>query len=428
MYKVLILSIMILAQFSLFSQAQTYNQNLVGDQNFKKEDSKLFNWVVENQLGVYGSNYDGRVEIGSAPTLRAFKGDWSMLAKALADISVPNLKLIPMWYPNPDSKGKCYKKTLVGEIISIKEAYEPAFYEDFDVNIFIKPDREYEQIITESHPIEETWQVKVNNKIPEKYVTHFDCDDVTHWTNSIEAEINLSPLYQAQFLALIKKKLNDGKIYGNRIGCFGPWISDHGHCAKAEIHPSEQIWWQVNNENYSSNTNYSSKTHNQWYLNLICDNSERFNYGSLVSTKEGTRIKPWADTPLKGVFAIPFEIPVDKKLSFSIETISANNANAPSPIFDHKAYLSNAREHIGATEINLVDFNSDIYATIHKDRTDNYLAYFDKIGWDGSVLKGYLVIRSDVGIAVDDHPIVDAIENSSGHGGLLTLKVTMSVE
>jgi hypothetical protein len=341
------------------------------------EDQALWNKAVNGQLGIIGSDYRGFEDIGSAAFERAAEA-----------IYIPNN--LNFWYPQKQTSPqpttlKYYKRTLMGmvdtrqkpEVQDIKEEYN-----DFDVNIHIVPFINYNYFITEAHKPEmskKQFIKEVASNVSKKHpwVTYINgCPDKFY---TVEAEIELGNDAEEKFLPLINQ------LPGKGIGVYGPWVWDEGHCHQPEIHPSEQIWWSDNINN--------KKT---YFFNLFCDASQRFWWRSQMD--DGTKVKPWGAPPIKGVFAIAFEVDLGNGIAansiapkiFEVQHISEFNVRDYSKTDQLIGNKTHNLVYNGRTIISFIPHNNNIKVSFEKLGTVSE-------GIKGNKIRGFLVLETEVG-------------------------------
>jgi hypothetical protein len=326
-------------------------------------ESSTWEHAVADQFGVLGSDFRGAEEMGTAAVERA-----------------SNHPLIPdsinFWYPQvqPRDHRAPFKRTLIGTVDAVHVADFEGTYEDHDLNILIAPDDLHRYLVTEAHAREYTdimsaqWTLSFHTK------GQPSCDDSTsiREVDFVEAEI----LASSDFNSGVNEALRDqvAAAGDRKIGVYGPWIYDKGHCCHAEIHPAEQIWWR---EDSDARTIY--------HLNVVCDASKRFWWRDQMD--DGTKLKPWGAPPIKGVFAIAFEVdapnpvrPTDS-LVFEVSDVSSHNVTSRSdakPVYE--------LVYQGATLAAFVP-NNDVFSVS-----------FEQVGTaDNGKIRGLLVIETSVG-------------------------------
>ncbi len=338
--------------------------------------------LANKQLGIIGNDFRGPEEIGTACTERESTSAF-----------IPNN--INFWYPQrpPNDHRTMRKHTLVGMVKKAKQVKIEDTYPDYDVNVDISPDPDYMYLLRDATPRKYTtimnlqWQaskVSVGNILTspvwnwEGSSGMEDCDDEDEAFTRLEAEI--APDYwpqgdhkfgRASFsdMALIR--------VGRKMACYGVWIWDEGHCRQPEIHPAEQFWWS---DPLGSGTKYS--------MNVFCDASKRFWWRSQMD--DGTKIHPWAAPPIKGLFAMAFDVP-----------LTADGAEA--------AYFTKRFEVSNKDHYNVIEYPNanQIYTLTYQGRTlvsfkpnnNAFKVSFEHVGLDPTTnsVKGFLVIETSVG-------------------------------
>ncbi len=353
--------------------------------NILPADQQLWDKAVNDQLGIIGSDYRGYEDIGSAAFERAAEA-----------IYIPNN--LNFWYPQKQTSPqptnlKYYKRTLIGRIDSRQRPEVQAIneeYKDYDVNIHIKPDAKYMYLVNEAHKPEKSnkqWikEVASNASIKHPWATYIDgCP--TRFT-TVEAEVELGNDAEEKFMPLVNQRPE------KQIAVYGPWIWDEGHCHQPEIHPSEQIWW---NDNVNNQKTYT--------CNLFCDASKRFWWRNQMDDdalfSQGAKGRPWGAPPIKGVFAIAFEVSLGNGLSVTSSSQKIFEVTNISD-FNVRDYLKTDNIH-GDKVYNLNYQGKNIVSFIPHNNA--FKVSFEKIGLVPATtpkgtnrVRGFLVIETEVG-------------------------------
>ena len=341
------------------------------------EDISTWNTAVTKQLGIIGSDYNGKENIGSACFERAAEA-----------IYIPNN--LNFWYPQhrpseANAAIKFYKRTLIGiidgrqkpEVQNINEQYN-----DYDINIHILPNPDYTYLITDAHKPEmstKQWikEVASNASIKHPWVTYID--GCPNKFVTVEAEVDSKKAVNDRLNTLVNGRLN------KQIGVYGPWIWDEGHCHQPEIHPSEQVWWNdiVNNQKI-------------YTLNLFCDASKRYWWRHQMD--DGTKPKPWGAPPIKGTFAIAFEVNIGNGITAN----SGEQKIYEVSNIDHY----NVKEYPGTDKTyNLVHEGKNIVSFMPHNNA--FKVSFEKVGVVevadnrrpnvARIIKGFIVLETEVG-------------------------------
>jgi len=397
-------------------------------------DAITWNGAETDRMGVIGSDFKGPEEIGSAAFERA-SNNWK----------IPDW--INFWYPqkqpNDHRRIVYFKRTLVGTISDTVDGVhektntsgdaesdsssEPHIanindtYPDHDLNVDIIPDPKYMYLIKEGHepslsgpesakltgenirlhnpggghsnPCTQPFRIveaEIDARTPAKYMLvkllgrfrPLDCD--TNCLGDCYEFRTKQDAYQ-RCLADCKKKCKtkpppvgtDGRI-GKQIAVYGPWIYDKGHCYHPEIHPAEQIWWS---ENVGRNRQYN--------LNLFCDSSRRFWWRNQMD--DGTKLKPWGAPPIKGTFAIAFEVKID-------------GLGPVSHVLGKKFEVTNVEDY----DVAVIPNSDKIYNLVYQNNVlvsfvphnDAFKVSFEGVGLKPgttNVVRGFLVIETTVG-------------------------------
>lgn len=320
------------------------------------------------QMGVIGSDFRGKEEIGSAAFERAF--------------TLPLINFLNFWYPQKPKRDHTtpsyYKRTLSGTIhkseISDRTGFDKII-EDSDLNLEIKPAEGYEYLIAEGHPREYTELMKDHWKFTLHQSGQASCDDSKSKADFtfVHAEIDSDPEVKQQLNLVFSSSI------GKQVCVYGPWIYDKGHCCHSEIHPAEQIWW-----------NHLPRDRGVYFCNLICDSSRRFWWRHQMD--DGTKLKPWAAPPITGTFAIAFETAINSPAKqFVIRTQQAKNHVTIAESFE--------RQH-------LVYKNNTLISVV-QDTRNLVKVSFEDVGLVGSNnVRGFIVIEATVGKCIqNENPI-----------------------
>jgi hypothetical protein len=346
------------------------------------EGKELWDKAMNDQLGIIGNDFRGPEHIGTACFERtidtksecytSLPGDAKdALVKYLVtptayfvDLFGSGISSMNFWYPQyrrsvrPSDHPEFYKRTLSGILNNAHFADEPCLYLDEDLNLDIIPNKGYEYLISEAHPVTKTGKSILGRE---------DCNPFT----SVEAEITLEPAIKETFLNnYLKSRINQN------ICVYGSWIYDDGHCDQPEIHPAEQIWWMNQQGNVK-----------KYNLNVICDASGRFMWKRQMD--DGIKLKPWGAPPVKGLFAIAFEY------TFPLARFSTT-----------KKFEADYIDHY-----NLIEYPNaeQIYNLVYQDKTivsfiphnSAFKVSFEHVGAvSGSLnkIRGFVVIETSVGL------------------------------
>jgi hypothetical protein len=327
-------------------------------------ENSYWKHAVNDQFGVISSDFRGAEEIGTAAFERASNNP-----------VIPDF--INFWYPqlprDPRDHRRPVKRTLIGTVDDVHIAEISGTYVDHDLNISIAPDDLHKYLITEGYPRTYTDIMSAEWRV--SFHTHGqpDCNDPKSVKefDFVEAEI----LPSSDFNSGISEDLRDriAATPNRTIGVYGPWIYDKGHCCHAEIHPAEQIWWRE-----------GSGTPTTYQFNIICDASKRFWWRDQMD--DGTKLKPWGAPPIKGLFAIAFEVDPPSPgrdfgpLDFEASDISSHNLTLPSgakPVYE------------------LVYQNLTLITFVPNN--DAFSVSFEEVGTADGKIRGFLVMEATVG-------------------------------
>ncbi len=336
-------------------------------------------------MGVIGNDFRGKEEIGTA-----------CFERASNNFFIPDN--INFWYPQIDARDHrgISKKTLSGMVVKAGQANIQGTFADFDVNIDIKPLPEYMYLLTKAKAREYTTIMALQYQASKVSIGNLLTKPIWTWENSsgqpdcddeeskeqfafLEAEI-AEDYWPKGNHSFGRARLTDMALQrvGKGICVYGTWIYDMGHCCHPEIHPAEQIWWQD-----------TSNTTKQYSLNVLCDASRRFWWRKQMD--DGTKLKPWAEPPIKGLFAIAFEYSIprtDASANFITKQFEAN-------YIDHY----NLTEYSNANQTYSLVYQGKTIVTF-KPNNNAFKVSFEQVGIapdDPSKLKGFLVLETEVG-------------------------------
>ena len=360
------------------------------------EGRMLWDKAMNDQLGVIGNDYRGIEEIGSA----AFE-------RASYNTFIPDN--FNFWYPqkqpNDHRSVVYYKRTLTGKVKSARQVNIAGTYQDYDVNIDIIPNPKYMYLINDGHRREYTGLMSSQWTLSAHQSGKPDCDspgDIEAFTR-VECEIAEDYWPQGDH-TFGRARLTD--IALNRTGgemcAYGPWIYDAGHCCQPEIHPCEQLWWSQPQDN--------GKKYN---LNVICDASRRFLWRKQMD--DGTKLKPWAEPPIKGLFAIAFEYNLsDRDVTNQYNTKQFEVTNL---------HHYNVIEYPNADQTyNLVYGGKNIISFIPHNNA--FKVSFEHVGISAAEpnkIRGFLVIETSVGMTTQVATSIN-VANLTG-GGFTVVKL-----
>jgi len=330
-------------------------------------DASGWDYAMQNQAGVIGSDFRGVEEIGSAAFERGANN------KFLPD----NLNF---WYPQKQANDHrtvvYFKRTLAGHLKEVHIARIEGTYEDHDVNIDIVPDEHYRYLLTDSHPREYTDIMSLQWNGTAHQMGQPNCDDAASRDEFtfIEAEIQVDSDPHAGGAQL----LNDMLLGRQTTICmYGPWIYDKGHCCHAEIHPAEQVWFRDDLPNGVK----------RYSLNVFCDASGRFLWRDQMD--DGTKLRPWGAPPIRGTFAIAFEVSLyvgAPGLIFEVADVDSNNV-AVNPNSNHTSSLT----YKGRTLVQFIPHNDAFKVSFE------HVAVHPGQGPHPDTVRGFLVLETTVG-------------------------------
>jgi hypothetical protein len=318
--------------------------------------------AVSDQLGVLDSGYRGAEVIGSACFER--KAEW-----------LPDN--INFWYPQKQPRdhraNPYFKRTCIGTLdeasgdhgSGVSIADENAVYMDHDVDIYLRPDERYQYLISEGHKKEYTdiMELRWTGSGHTSGSPNCDSPEANHDYSLVEAEIQ--PAGDPANAVALKGRIEAAD--DRKVGAYGPWIYDKGHCCHAEIHPAEQIWWRQGPT---------------YHLNVFCDASGRFWWRDQMD--DGKKLKPWAAPPITGVFAIAFQVSphhdVEGPLDFVVSDIDQHRVMTESSGTESQLVYN------GATLVRFIPSGARLTAS------------FEEVGLaDNGLIRGLLVLETSVG-------------------------------
>lgn len=337
------------------------------------EGKMLWDRAMNKQEGVIGNDYRGIEEIGSAAFERASNNTF-----------IPDN--LNFWYPQKqpnDHRSVVYfKRTLTGTVKSARQVNIAGTFQDYDINVDIIPDPEYMYLITDGHRREYTGLMSSQWTLSAHQSGKPDCDQPSDIEAFTRVECEIAEEYWPQGNHLFGRAfLTDLTLsrVNNKMCVYGPWIYDAGHCCQPEIHPAEQLWWSLPLEN-------GRKIN----LNVLCDASRRFLWRKQMD--DGTKLKPWAEPPIKGLFAIAFEYEPGSD-------VAANSYNHKKfEVTNH--YHHNVIEYPNANQTyNLVYNGKNIVSFVPNNNA--FRVSFEHVGLVPGApgkIRGFLVIETSVGV------------------------------
>ena len=342
------------------------NTNIISMGVQSTEGRALWERAMQQQLGIIGNDYRGSEELGSACFERASNNTF-----------IPDF--LNFWYlqkqKNDHRSVVYFKRTLTGTINRVHQVNISGTFEDYDVNIDITPDPAFQYLLTDAVTPDHTGLMKSQYYGSLGYSGESGCPGSF---TALEAEIadkfRPGDGYTSKLI-----ELNENRV-GKKIGVYGPWIWDEGHCRHPEIHPAEQLWW--------SEPEGNGRKIN---LNVICDASRRFWWRSQMD--DGTKKNPWAEPPIRGLFAIAFEY----ELPGLNTSARAGYTNKQFVVQNIQHY--NVIEYPGADQVyNLVYEGKNLVSFIPHNNA--FKVSFEHVGIspdNRNRIRGFLVIETSVG-------------------------------
>jgi hypothetical protein len=162
--------------------------------------------------------------------------------------------------------------------------------EDHDANLTIQPQNSTMAAITEN-PI--NWGISDRSEMVK-------CDSYSSYFHCFESEIDLGDTYANNpWFPLVEDSTST--LTGKDICVYGPWVADHGHGARPEIHPAEGIWWETSPR--PSGVVWEKR------VLLAHDNSDRYDDRGDFDPTLPSSIEPWADVPAREFVRVAYQFP-----------------------------------------------------------------------------------------------------------------------
>jgi len=340
------------------------------------EDNKLFAQALK-QMDVIGNDFYGEQFIGMAAAERS-------------DIISTHTDT---WFPIDG-----FKRTVCGTMTNYF-AYDGSVFSDNDddLNLNIVPSVDFRPLLGQA--------TTVGNRRAGKNVFY----------GHIQAEIDV---LDAPYKDFFYPNKPDAPKLNTNVCAFGPFVSDAGHDHKPEIHTTEQIWW---------------KDGNNYLLSFMCDVSGRFdglldandpkitnlnNTGDDYDTDDGKHTfgGPWSPRPIKGSYAIAFNVIKGEELvRFDIRKVAGKNYEPVSVQNANTHYLVYQGDTIAVvTESDNLDMNIKFEKVVRVPAFTRVLA---------PSIRGYIILQMNTGKAFTGY--VNGKRNDDG--GQLLVKVAKSV-
>jgi len=315
--------------------------------------------AVADQMGVIGSDFRGPEEIGSACVQRAS--------------NIPGMPdWLNFWYPQrrPRDHRPHFKRTLAGKVQEAKVYHQSMWFPDHDVNIDVVPNEKYMYLITDGHPRQYTDLMRDQYRWSAHQSGQPSCDDEDSIAEFRMVEAELQPNGDISAGTADKLVSMVHTRYGSDICIYGVWIYDKGHCCHSEIHPAEQIWWRQD----------VSATEKVYTCCLFVDASKRYWWRDQMD--DGTKLRPWAAPPIRGIFAIAFEVELGKPaVKFEVANIEHHNVESVP----------------GRDQVYNLVYHGNVLVTFIP-HNDAFKVSFENVGLVGpNKVRGFLVIETTVG-------------------------------
>jgi hypothetical protein len=203
------------------------------------------------------------------------------------------------------------KRVLVGDFDHFK-VYN-GDDDEWDYNIFITPDPPFRQILDD---VVAEMSVAERTHLEERERGPGFC---------VECEITPDEGFQSNSYFPRPRWLNtyrtpNSPLEGQTLGVYGPWVRDHYHGGRPEIHPCEVIWWMT----ADTPPDVTSR-----FVLVLQDDSERF---ALPSHFDGPVPRPWAAFPRQASIAFALRPRVQNHMRFDLRVLySGEMADMPDP-------------------------------------------------------------------------------------------------
>ncbi len=329
-------------------------------------DEQISTWrhVVLEQLGVDGIDVDGH-------WIGAFPNDSKQF--------FPNIN---NWIPLASEK-----RVLCGKLHHF-DFYDPfTSGDEADWNNFIIPSPAFANLI------EDAKVVKEPNDDWHSCEGKFDC---------MEAEITPDETYFENLLN--SKELDRSALEGETICTYGPWVHEHVHSDRPEIHPSELYWWRsrLSNGKFAYNLMQLQEDSNRF------DREENYDFGfPWDDPPPGWRA--WSAVPRTNRFRIAFELdPSATTLTFRINQIDARfvqerwNDQTPGSTHDlqYNGKVVLRVEELLPNEGELGVAFGSVCRNAENTRLQGYIALIESVGEDDRGKEGYQTLQ----VQVDNPP------------------------
>jgi hypothetical protein len=132
--------------------------------------------------------------------------------------------------------------------------------------------------------------------------------------------------------------------------------------------------------------NQTEATERKYTFCLFVDESKRFWWRDQMD--DGTKLKPWAEPPIKGTFAIAFEVGLGRASEVEGPSLTFNVSN-----IDHR----NVVDVPGASPVATLIYQNKTLVTFNSGN-DAFRVTFEHIGMGGdNKVRGFLVLETTVG-------------------------------
>lgn len=185
-------------------------------------------------------------------------------------------------------------------------------------------------------------------------------------------------------------------LNGRTLCTYGPWIADHGHGGRPEIHPSEAMWWTT--------TPTPAGVLRESRVVLMQDDSNRYDRRADFTPDLPSNIKPWSAWPrtayLRHAFRVPQSGGVAEYLhvweSSRIRNITTGSNAALSA--DATTGTQHTLAFNGAARLTVVEHQPDANLGVVFDENTSLAGVHDVCRRSDGTLQGYVTLKSQFGV------------------------------
>jgi len=186
-------------------------------------------------------------------------------------------------------------------------------------------------------------------------------------------------------------------INGKAMCNYGPWIADHGHGGRPEIHPSEAMWWRT--------APTPAGLLHEIRVVLMQDDSNRYDRRADYTPDMPSNIKPWSGVPRTAYVRQAFRVPavggtpeylhVYEAPRLRNVTTASNASLSP----DATVGTQHVLRYDGATKLTVVEHQPDANLGVVFDETPaTTTALHDICRRGDGQLQGYVTLRTQFGV------------------------------